>query len=192
LDYPGVSEWQPGEWHHVAASWSFQDKGKAEVALYIDGKLVGIQKNLTIEMDDAAWNSWAAQTTALPKVELMKRNVCFGAVWGRQYAACLDDLRIFDHVRHYEQILPPGLPIGDEHATNKATASLWNEAASGRTFSCNGLGNASGWRGKPSDGEFLIRGRTVGIRSCPLRLSPELAEVCLPGSVRRNRSARTL
>ncbi len=37
VDTP-IAEWNPGEWHHVAATWS----GDA-VSLYVDGELVGRQ-----------------------------------------------------------------------------------------------------------------------------------------------------
>jgi hypothetical protein len=36
-----ISDWQPGDWHHLAATWGQNDNGQLTQSFFIDGKLVG-------------------------------------------------------------------------------------------------------------------------------------------------------
>ncbi len=103
IKYPQIADWKPGEWHHVAATWLLDNPGRSQIALFVDGKLVGLQKDLTIEMDDAAWEAAASVNAPRTAEEIVARSVCFGAVWGKKYDACLDDLRICDYVKFFEE-----------------------------------------------------------------------------------------
>lgn len=48
LAYAGVSQWMPGEWHHIAAVWDLDaGDGSNDMALYIDGVLMMAQAENT-------------------------------------------------------------------------------------------------------------------------------------------------
>lgn len=55
-----VSAWQPGEWHHVACTWSGINSGQADAALrlFIDGEVVAESAALQLDMGRTAtlWN----------------------------------------------------------------------------------------------------------------------------------------
>jgi len=36
-----ISDWQPGDWHHLVASWGQDENGQLTQSFYIDGKMVG-------------------------------------------------------------------------------------------------------------------------------------------------------
>ena len=36
-----ISDWTPGDWHHMAATWGPNDSGQLMQSFYVDGKLIG-------------------------------------------------------------------------------------------------------------------------------------------------------
>lgn len=77
-------QWQPGEWHHVAASWS-----PTEDVLFMDGKCAGRVKT-TEGMD------------------LVGSNLALGAnhYHGHVADCALDEVRISDYVRYDKDFVP--------------------------------------------------------------------------------------
>jgi len=77
-------QWQPGEWHHVAATYS-----PTEDRLFVDGKQVG-------------------QTPTGEAMDLIGNNFAVGAsIYHSGVSDCaLDELRLSDHVRYAEDFTP--------------------------------------------------------------------------------------
>ncbi len=78
-----ISDWQPGQWHHLAASWTHYEA----VKVYIDGKL--------------AAQSQGAGLTQEPLAENMRFGGCWGSNGDR---TALDEAMIFDRMLSDEEV----------------------------------------------------------------------------------------
>ena len=36
-----IDDWNPGDWHHLAATWGQNDAGQLMQSFYVDGRLIG-------------------------------------------------------------------------------------------------------------------------------------------------------
>ena len=81
----GVSDWQSGQWRHLAATW---DGNSHQLALYLDGQLVGVE------------------SAAVVMPQFSTSTFVLGALngGGLPYKGDFDEFRILDHALTAEQI----------------------------------------------------------------------------------------
>ncbi|MCF6176799.1 MAG: hypothetical protein L3J71_13655 [Victivallaceae bacterium] len=102
IRYPKVIDWKTGEWHHIAFSWRLNRRKTAEIALYIDYKLVGKLTDLTIEFNQAAQKK--AYSVAKPKNvrEHVQYSYHFGGAGGKKnYNVAFDNIKVYNYVRRF-------------------------------------------------------------------------------------------
>lgn len=115
-----VTSWQPGQWHHVAGTWSDGD----HFALYVDGQRVGIGRGITLPPDDrlpATFTIGSAQVdhpgqTAIDELRIFRR-----ALSAREVLALFAAHAPADQVAAARAALPPA---GDIPSVRIAHSSL--------------------------------------------------------------------
>lgn len=96
LRYNGTGAWTTGEWHHCAFTWRVSETGRSSLAFYVDDRLVERRAGVNLRLDLAAWETALAATGASQLV------IRAGSVWGQPAPGAIDDIRIYNRIRHYE------------------------------------------------------------------------------------------